>query len=71
MITDEVYRADGTDRDRLEVIARFRGLDLSASMRVVEVLVVRRSGRRDSKATPITCGPGPRCRRSQPREPSD
>jgi hypothetical protein len=42
VMTDEVYNANATDRSRLEVVARFRGLDLSAGLRVVEVMVVRK-----------------------------
>jgi 4-amino-4-deoxy-L-arabinose transferase-like glycosyltransferase len=42
VITDEVYYAKVTDRSRLEVVARFKGLDLSAGLRVIEVLVVKK-----------------------------
>jgi 4-amino-4-deoxy-L-arabinose transferase-like glycosyltransferase len=42
VMTDEVYNARGTDQSRLQIVARFKGLDLSAGLRVVEVLVVRK-----------------------------
>jgi len=42
VMTDQVYNARATDRARLEVVARLKGLDLSAGLRVIEVLVVKR-----------------------------
>ncbi len=42
VMTDQVYNAKATDRTRLEVVASFKGLDLSAGLRVIEVLVVRK-----------------------------
>jgi hypothetical protein len=52
VMTDDVYNARGTDRDRLEIVARFKGLDLSAGLRprgseshpacLVEVLVAKK-----------------------------
>jgi 4-amino-4-deoxy-L-arabinose transferase-like glycosyltransferase len=48
VITEQVYNAGATDRARLEVVARFKGLDLSAGLRVIEVLVVKK---KDSSET--------------------
>ena len=42
VMTDQVYNAKATDRARLQVVARFKGLDLSAGLRVIEVLVVKK-----------------------------
>jgi len=45
VMTEQVYNARATDRARLEVVARFRGLDLSAGLRVIEVMVVKKKER--------------------------